>query len=552
MSNSVAVISEINFHRFRSPKTVIGRFVARRTVRSAILWGVVFGIYVASKAIGFVDLYPTAAARAKIAETFSNNIGIELILGKAPHSASTAAYVAWNTANVMVVIGAIWALLLATKYLRGEEDTGRAEVLLSGQTTPRRGTVNTLLGLFTSLIALFVVCAVLFSAIGKSHGVDFNGNASIYFAFVVSLGVGLFFVIGALASQLFPTRSRAAGVSGAVLGIFFLIKAIGDVTSAHWLLNLDPLGWIENLQPLAKPDPVWLIPFLVTIAVGVTVTIFYAGKRDLGESIISDKAISKAHFRSVRSPFALAQRLTRGNSIGWLFGLFIMAILFGLITKSTAQIFSASESFEKTINQITQHARLSSALAFLGVIYLIQMMIIMALAASNMSAIRREEANGYIDNFLVRPFSRIRWLIGRINITLIILILAGFITTLGVWLGIFNQHIGISFNTLLLAGFNALVPAILVVGVGIFTFGIAPRLTSFMAYAVLAWSILIELVSSGLNINHWVLDTSVIHQISLSPSVNPNWSVNLIILGISVVLGLIGLLRFNYRDIEGE
>lgn len=552
MNSDVAASSVIKLKRFRSPKTVISRFVFRRTVRSALLWAVVFGIYVASKAIGFVDLYPTAAARQKIAETFSSNIGIELILGRAPHSATTAAYVAWNTGGIMVIIGAIWALLLATKYLRGEEDSGRAEVLLSGQTTQRRAALGIISGIGLSLAAFYAVIAALFILVGKSHGVDFNVSASLFFALSIILGITIFMLIGALASQLMPTRSRAASVSAVILGVFFLMKAIGDITKLHWLLYITPLGWVEKLQPLSSTKPLWLIPILAAILILGSLTIYFAGRRDLGDSIIADKATAKARLGLLNSPLGAAIRLTRSNSIGWLSGVFVSAALYGLITKSTDQVLSQSKGFEKAITRLAQQSRLSSELSFLGIVFFLQMVIVMTYAASSVAAIRREEADGFIDNYLVQPFSRLRWLVGRLFITVGVTILAGLLTALGAWIGLASQHIAISVHILLSASLNLLVPGFLAAGVGIFAFGIRPRLTSMLAYAVLAWSFLIDMVGSGLNLNHWVLDSSVFHQVALAPAVTPNWTTNLIIIIVAIILCLIGALFFNKRDIEGE
>jgi ABC-2 type transport system permease protein len=542
----------INLRSYHLPKTVIGRFVARRTIRGAVLWGLVFGVYVASKAIGFVDLYPTAAARQKIAESFSNNLGIELLIGRAPHSATTAAYVAWNTASLMVIIGSIWALLLATKYFRGEEDAGRAEVLLAGQTTARRAALNILLGLGASLLALFVIIFLLFTAVGRSHGVDFGTGAASYFAFVVAIGISLFLLLGALASQLMSTRSRAAGLSAVVLGIFVLMRAIGDVTSAHWLLNLTPMGWLENAQPLSREHPLWLVPFAVLLLVIVGLVIYFAGKRDLGESIISDKTETRSHYGLVHSPLGLTIRLTRAASMGWLAAIFITALIYGLISKSTGQIFSQSKSFEKTFSHLAQSARVSGVLTFLGIVFFIQMILIMALTAPSIAAMRREEATGYLDNFLVRPYSRFKWLVSRLSITALVVVLAGLLTTLGIWLGIVSQHTGISLHTLLLASLNAIVPAALVIGVGVLAYGVVPRLTSAFSYSVLAWSVLIELLGTGLNLNHWLLDTSLLHQVVLAPSVATNWSVDLIVTIIAVILACLGALCFNARDLEGE
>ena len=182
MSNTDPLDSNISMRRFHLPQTVISRFVTRQTFRSASIWALIFGIFVAAKAIGFVKAYPTVIDRQKVAATFSNNIGIKVLLGPIHNPSSIAGYVVWNTLAIMVIIGAIWAFLLATKMFRGEEEAGRSELLLSGQTTARRAALNILAGLCSSLVVFYVILAVVFSLVGKYHSVNISVGDSLFYA----------------------------------------------------------------------------------------------------------------------------------------------------------------------------------------------------------------------------------------------------------------------------------------------------------------------------------------------------------------------------------
>lgn len=549
---AIADSTKITVKRFYSPATVIGRFVSKRTLRVTIIWAVVFGVYVASKAIGFVDVYPTQAARIKIAETFSNNVGIEFIIGRAPHSGTTAAYVAWNTLGLMVILGAIWMLLLATKYFRGEEDNGRLELLLSGQTTPRRAAVNIFLGFLTNLSIFFVVITALFVLVGRHKGVDFNTSASLFFALAVTSGMTMFLMVGALMSQLMSTRSKATSFSLAIVGICFIFRAIADVGSYRWLLNITPLGWVEKLQPLSNSQPIWLLPILGLTLVLALFTIFFAGRRDLGSSIIAEKAEVKPHFNLLNSPLGVAFRLSRVSSISWLSTFFLSATLYGLIAKSTAQVFTQSTGAKHFLKSISHQSQVVGITGFLGAVFLIQIVLIMAYVSSAVTSIRKDEAEGYLDNFLVRPFNRMHWLMGRFLMILSVLVAAGLLTAVGIWIGVATQHGGVSFASLFSASINGTVPVLFVLGAGIFAFGLLPRLTSLFTYGVLAWSFLIETLGSGIKLKHWILDTSILNHIAFAPAVNPRWSTNVVIILISLALGLGGLILFNRRDLELE
>ena len=54
------------------------------------------------------------------------------------------------------IIGGVWALLLATKILRGDEEMGLAELLYAGPVTRRGGLNHMLLGLAVTLSLLWI------------------------------------------------------------------------------------------------------------------------------------------------------------------------------------------------------------------------------------------------------------------------------------------------------------------------------------------------------------------------------------------------------------
>jgi len=544
--------AKYNFKYFRLPKTVIGRFVFRSSVKSAALWAIIFGSYVAVKAIGITMAYPTEAARMKFSATLANNIGFNAILGPAHNIGTVSGLTAWNCLIVMIIVGSIWAFLKATKTLRGEEDAGRWELLLSGQNNAKTACLNALAGLGASLMVMFVVISVAFILVGRVHNVDFGTNASIFFALTTVSGVAIFMAIGAFLSQLLPTRRRAAAVSTAVFGASYLIRAAADTTNIHWLLYLSPLGWVEKLQPLGTSSPVWLLPIAALIVVLVIGTVMLSSQRDLGDSIFADKDSSKPHTRFLNSPLGLAFRSIRGISTSWMVGIFLVSIFYSLLTKSATSALTSSTSLYDKFKQAISLTNVNFDLLWLGVLFYLMMMMVMAFVASSLGAVREEEADGYVDNIVVRPVSRLRWLSGRLLIIFISTLIAGLMISFGTWLGILNLHVGISFHQLLIAGINAVVPAMFVLGLGILILGYLPRLTTTIAYTVIAWSFLISIVKSGVNLNHWILDTSILQHISLAPAVNPTWKTSIIVLIISLILAILGILRFNSRDLQSE
>lgn len=543
-----------NLRQLNSPQTVIGRFVARRTFRAAIIWAMVFGVFVASKAIGYAAAYPTEDVRLKLAATFQHNVGLNVIFGVPSHIESVAGFTVWNTLGVMVIIGAIWGFLTATRVFRGEEESGRSELLLVGQTTPRRAAVNTFLGLGFSLLVLFLVASITFALVGRGHNVNYGIADSLFFAFAASAGALEFITVGAFASQIMPTRAKAAAMCMGIFGISFFTRAMADITSARWLLNISPLGWIEKLQPVMNPRPIWIVPIVCFAFFFASMAVWFAGRRDWGSSIIADKDTAKPHTNLLHSPFGMALRLTRATTIGWVLALTVMSAFFGLLTSTATQIYSdGGERVTKVLEQFAGGPS-NSALAtlFLSIVFLMLATVMMCYAGSSVSAMRNDEAQGYLDNLLVRPVSRVKWLLQRVAFTTLAIGFLGIWTGFVVWLSESSQGAGVSFGTIFPAGLNAIAPTILALGIGVFAFGVLPRLTSVIAYGIVAWSFLIQMVSSGINLNHWVQDTAIFYHIALVPAADPRWDTNIVLISLAVVLATIGMVVFTRRDLQSE
>jgi ABC-2 type transport system permease protein len=551
-ARSRAIVSAKQAALSKHRRLVIARFVARRSRKGAVLWGLVFGILVASKSIDYASIYPTAAARAKIAASFSNNVGLNALLGKPHHINTVVGFTAWNALTVTAIVGAIWAFLLASKTLRGEETAGRWELMLTGRNTARQATANVLAGLGTSLLTLYAVAGLAFIAVGHVHTVNFSPQAALFLALACVSAAAEFLAVGALASQLMPTRSRAASLAAGVFGLSFLIKAVGDASGATWLLNVSPLGWIEKLQPLYGSQPQWLLPIAGFVVVLTGLTIFLAGRRDLGDSMFADKDTAKPRSGLLKSPLGLALRLTRITAASWLVGIGLLALFYGLLTKAAAQAFNASQKALKVESGLVHGSQHAGAVLFLGIVFLFVMALTMAYTASAVGAMREDEAVGYLDNIFVRPVSRLRWLVGRAGLAVVVVALAGIIGGVATWVGVASQHIDVSFHTLLIAGLNTLAPAYFTLGLGVLALGLVPRITTLVVYGVIAWSFLLQLLSSGINLNHWLLDTSIMQHVPLAPAASPDWRAAAILTGLGLLAAIVGAAIFRTRDLQTE
>jgi ABC-2 type transport system permease protein len=534
-----------------NPTRVVAIQTARRAARSGALWGLVFGIYVVASSIGFATAYPTAAQRTKLAVSLGSNPGIAALLGPARAIDTVTGFTAWRTMAVLTVVGAIWALFLATRLMRGEEDADRWELYLSGQTTRARAAAHALLGLGTGIAALWMVTAVCTLAAGSSAKVRFPVGASLYFASCLMAGAVMFVAVGALVSQVASNRRQANGVGASLIGGAFLIRMVADSTSGGaWLRWATPLGWTENLRPLVTPNPVAFIPIaLLTIGAGAG-AVLVAGRRDMGASVLPQRDAPPPHTRLLAGSTGLAVRLVRPVAIGWAAGLAVTGLVMGLVAQAASGALTSSPTIEQALRRIGGHG--TGAQAYLGIAFSTVAALIAFAAAAQIHAARAEESSQHLDHLLVCPVSRTRWLIGRATVVLALVVMLGAVSGIGSWLGTVAQGGGVGLGELVLAGFNLVPPSIAVLGIGILAFGLRPRLAPTVAYAVVGWSFLVQLIATFVTNSRLLVDTSVLSHIAPAPAASPNWGSAAGLGLVGVAAAGLGVIAFHRRDLAGE
>ena len=88
-------------------------------------------------------------------------------------------------------------------------------------------------------------------------------------------------------------------------------------------------------------------------------------------------------------------------------------------------------------------------------------------------------------------------------------------------------------------------------GIGTLICGLAPRFAAAVAYGVVAWSFLVEIVGAGIGASHWLLDLSVLHHITRAPAAPVRWDSAAILIAIGMAAAIAGTLAFARRDLKG-
>jgi ABC-2 type transport system permease protein len=531
----------------RYPGTVLARQVARRAARSGALWGLIFGLFIIVQTHAYTSTYKTRAARDQLARAYGSNTAMNALLGSERAVNTVAGFASWRFIGILSILGSIWGLLMSTRLMRGEEEAGRYDLLLAGQTTRRRAGGQALAGLGAGLLALFVLTALGAIVTGRSPSAGFSLGQCLYFSVTLVAGAAMFLAIGALASQLASTRRRATAMAGVVFGVAYAVRMVADTNQGlHWLVWLSPLGWVEETRPLTNPNPVALLPVLVLLISVTAVTLHLAGTRDAGAASWRGRDSSKPHLALLAGSAGLAVRLMRPVALGWLLAVAVFAVLIGTTAESSAKDATGSQGISQAIGRLGGHG--SIVADDLGLTFLILALLIALISAGQITAIRTEEADGYLENLLVRPVSRASWFAGRMGLASLLVLTAGLLAGIGAWAGAASQHSGVRFGSLVTAGLNVVPPGLFLLGLGALVLGAWPRRTSTVVYGYLAWSFLIEFAGGVIHTSHWLLDTSIFFHMVPAPATSPDWRSMAVITGLGILGAVLGGILLCRRD----
>lgn len=131
------------------------------------------------------------------------------------------------------------------------------------------------------------------------------------------------------------------------------------------------------------------------------------------------------------------------------------------------------------------------------------------------------------------------------------LVASGVTVALFAWAGAAAAGADQGLATLLAAGVNVVPAGVFVLGAATLVYGVAPRAAVTTAYAIVAWSFLVELVGASSEASRWLLDLSVLHYLARAPAVAVNWESAAILAAAGIAAAVAGAAAFTRRDLAG-
>src|SRR2546421_10900481 len=218
-----------------------------RDFRVAILgWGMGMGLLVYVVLVSFPSLVATAAARASLVSL----AGAFSWIAEPLAVDSPGGYATFKIGFTILLI-AIWPLMACSRLLRGEEERGSLDALLSLPRGRVRIALEKLAAVWTALLGMGLLIALLTFAGGKSASADFNLGDALLFGLNVVLICGVFGSIALLLSQFTQERGTAAGVTGGLLLVFIVLDMVHRVIpNTEWVSRISPVYYYNLSKPL--------------------------------------------------------------------------------------------------------------------------------------------------------------------------------------------------------------------------------------------------------------------------------------------------------------
>ncbi|GAA1827736.1 ABC transporter permease subunit [Actinomadura chokoriensis] len=530
----------------RYPAALRVALLTVRLIRRGVGWLVpVVAFFVAVEVFSYEQTYPDAASRQKLA-AMSDDPAVRMLQG-IPHAVDTAGgFVAWDAGWMLAAITGVWALLAAGRLLRGEEESGRAELVLAGPIRPSR------VVLVQVIVLAGAVLAAGASAAGTLALMGAGGKGSVVFGLGLAGFAATFAGVAAVLAQLLQVRRRVTAASAAVFGVFFLLRmAANSADSRGWLRWFTPFGWLDDLQPYHDPDWSALTVLLAVPAVLASSAIVLRSRRDTADALINEPDRARARMRGLGSPLAFARRGTRGMLAGWLLGIAGYAFVAGALIVTAVDLMAEDPNYQRVLGTIGWDAA-DVAEGFAGVMGILIGLLIALYACWRIGAARAEEAAGRLDHVLARPVGRGRWLGGHVVLTLASALLLGLAAATAMWAGAAATGAGVGFAEMLGANLNPLPVAVLATGLAVLVFGIRPRLTVPVSAAAVVVAYLVEMIGPALDWPDLILDVSPFHHLASVPAEPFEPVAAAVMVAVGVLFTAAGHLLFERRDLTGD
>ncbi len=454
-------------------------------------------------------------------------------------------FAVWRVAIFVTLVGTAWMVLATTRVLRGNEETGRLDLVLAEPISLPRDTVVSL----AALLGVPLLSAVVVGSVLQGLGAAAAGS------WLYAAGVGLLFAtfmaVAAVTSQLIPERRRAAGLAMGVLLATFVLRMWADgSTNAGWARWTTPFGWVENLHAFGGNDLLPLIPLLVTPMVAVAVALVLVRQRDTGAGMVRAADTKQdASIRLLSRPLAFATRRRIAEMAAWGLGLVVLGIMSGGLSESFVGFPQDQPDAYHTLVKFGLAATVTPG-GFIAMMDMIYAVLLAGYAITCIHGDYDDETANRLDLPYSNRVTRTGWAGSTVATVTAALMALTAVLGLATWAGSALAGAGLSAGDSLAAAANVLPAAILFLGLAMLLHGVLPTWTVGVTGVLAIGLYMVELIGPALDWPNWVLDLSPYHHLALVPAEPAAWTALAIMAGIAIAATTLGLLTYAHRDLQ--
>lgn len=545
-------------------------YIFAKTVRDyrfqVLVWGGGLALLMLAVAQSYTNLFK-GADRPQLIEDYKKTAGaFSFLIGNVYGADTFGAYLVSELQGIIPALLSIFSLMAGSALIRGEEEKGSLDLLLS---TPFSRKVV----LFQRYTALMVALAAILSLswLGLLAGATIFGEPlEADQAALAHLNWFLLaLVYGSLAlviSQL-TSRKAAAGWTGGLLAATYLLNNLSlSLAGLKGLGYLSPFYYEALSRPLLAGGKLnWgalaLLAFLSLLATLSAGAIYE--KRDHNDYFTPFSSNSAritrlgVHTISVKRPksiwlansfvFGLGQSLPGvliwGGSISAY--IFIIDGLLDTIREGAVTLLKSNIYRSLGFQAIGTTENLLNFMVFVFITVLYA-----AYAVTLVAGWCREETAGRVELILSTPLPRWRLLVSHFGVALVALALevslTGLVFQLSVWVFKLSLDEGKAFGTF----FGLWVIGVLIAGIGFTIAAINPGWAVGLTGGLVVVSYFAEVYAGLLGLPDWLVNLSLFHYYG-RPIVNGlDWPAQFIMLGLTMILVSLAAWRFEGRDIN--
>lgn len=534
-----------------------------RDYRIPILgWGIGMGLFVVSPMASVGTLLSTPQARQQLislAASFTWNaelVAVDTIGG----------YATWKIGTFIFLI-AIWPLLAASRMLRGEEDRGSMDVLLSLPRGRSRLALEKLAALWTALLAMGVIIGFLAFAGGRKFGGEFGLGDALLYGLNIALVCAVIGGLALLISQFTQERGPAAGWTAGLLLVFIALDMVHRVfLNGEWISRLSPVYYYNLSKPLvpsygANAGAMLFLFALALVFSGAAIWLF--ARRDVGATVALPRRLRLPERRasralpsgdwSLRSVYGRSMGMIAMPTLWWTLGIAgfagWMVIVVQQMEARLSAILAASPAMTDLIKNLGGGDASLNA-GFLSALFFLLPLFLMAFAVTQVNRWSADEQDGRLELVLSTPQPRLEVLLGRFAALGSATVVIGVVTLLASAAAAALTGLKLDSGNLAAATLGMIPLGLLIAAIGYLASGWLRTAadTGLVSFVLLIWFFIsfigpeLKLPDATLRLSaFYYYGTPLLHGLQVTSVLG--------VLGVSALALGLGALRFSRKDI---